>query len=302
MSVTRNIKANEATQVNSNLIGVQIHPLTVDIKFRFRYNKYYVYDGIYYGVDGVNYIYANNGNPVVYEEENYYRLNRRSILTNTPNSLYFKGVDNTSRPEEGDTVYQLQNGVPVEYSSVGTVVEWNSGTVEFYQLENEENGFIKLFYADGTYYGDVSTIDYYVSIVNPSTQEKVDIALTAPGTGQEVETAYYFGVFNGLHQWSVEGEKIGKQVMVTDKRDPSNLAGDKVRYQDEEYNTLLKIQYPYAVLDQDTESLDCKVEYSIDGETFSAVGDNLTDANNVIANVPRYVYLRFGQDVEITEE
>ena len=300
MSVTRNIKANEATQVNSNLIGVQIHPSTTDIMFRFRYYKYFVYDGIYYGVDGVNYIYGNN-NPVVYEEENYYRLNRRSVLTNTPNILYFKGVDNTSRPEEGDTVYTLQNGVPVEYSSVGTIVEWNSGTVEFYQLENEENGFIKLFYADGTYYGEVSTVDYYVSIKNAS-EEKVDIALTAIGSAQEAETAYYFGENNGQYQWSVEGDKIGKQVMVTDKRNPSNLAGDKVRYQDEEYNTILKIQYPYAVLGQNIESLDCKVEYSIDGETFTGAGDNLTDANNVIANVPRYVYLRFGQDVEITEE
>ena len=51
-----------------------------------------------------------------------------------------------------------------------------------------------------------------------------------------------------------------------------------------------------------TEQVDCMVEYSVDGETWTAWPENLTDDNNVIANIPRYMYLRFYQDVEITEE
>ena len=49
-------------------------------------------------------------------------------------------------------------------------------------------------------------------------------------------------------------------------------------------------------------AVSCSVEFSVDGTSWTQVGDTLTDNNNVIANVPRYVYLRFGQDVEITEE
>ena len=49
-------------------------------------------------------------------------------------------------------------------------------------------------------------------------------------------------------------------------------------------------------------AVSCSVEYSVTGDTFTQVEDTLTDANNVIANVPRYVYLKFSQDVEITEE
>lgn len=298
MSVTRNIKANEATQVNSNLIGVQVHPAVTSINFRFRYNKYFVSNGIYYGVDGVNYIYRTGYPPVSYEGQDYYRLGRQSLITDTPSTLYFKGVDNTSRPETGDAVYTFENGVPVEYSTVGPIVEWNSGTVEFYQIENEENGFIKLFYADGRYYGEVSTVDYVVNIKNAS-EEKVDIALTSKQNGNEAETATYDRELDGLYQWLVEGEKIGTQKMVTDNRNP--LVGEKVRFEDEN-NGLLKLQYPYTIQGTENENLDCKVEYSIDGKTFTGAGDNLTDFNNVIANVPRYVYLRFGQEVEITEE
>ena len=297
MSVTRNIKANEATQVNSNLIGVQVHPSVTLINFRFRYNKYFVNNGIYYGIDGVNYVYRTYP-PVSYEGQDYYRLGRQSLITDTPSTLYFKGVDNTSRPETGDAVYTFENGVPVEYSTVGQIVEWNSGTVEFYQIENEENGFIKLFYADGKYYGEVSTVDYVVNIKNAS-EEKVDIALTSKQNGNEAETATYDRELDGLYQWLVEGEKIGTQKMVTDNRNP--LVGEKVRFEDEN-NGLLKLQYPYTIQGTENENLDCKVEYSIDGKTFTGAGDNLTDVNNVIANVPRYVYLRFGQEVEITEE
>ena len=48
--------------------------------------------------------------------------------------------------------------------------------------------------------------------------------------------------------------------------------------------------------------VDCSVSYSVDGSTWTVYGDNLTDDNNVIANIPRYMYLKFGQDVVITEE
>ena len=46
----------------------------------------------------------------------------------------------------------------------------------------------------------------------------------------------------------------------------------------------------------------CTVSYSVDGETWTDVATVLTENNNVIGNIPRYVYLKFSQDVVITVE
>ena len=46
----------------------------------------------------------------------------------------------------------------------------------------------------------------------------------------------------------------------------------------------------------------CSVSYSVDGNTWTQHPTTLTDNNNVIANIPRYMYLKFSQDVAITEE
>ena len=56
------------------------------------------------------------------------------------------------------------------------------------------------------------------------------------------------------------------------------------------------------VLPGEGESVNCTVSYSVDGEVFTDVDPVLTDDNNVIANIPRYVYLKFSQDVVITVE
>ena len=46
----------------------------------------------------------------------------------------------------------------------------------------------------------------------------------------------------------------------------------------------------------------CIVSYSVDGELWTDVATALTEDNNVIGNIPRYVYLAFSQDVIITVE
>ena len=56
------------------------------------------------------------------------------------------------------------------------------------------------------------------------------------------------------------------------------------------------------VIPGDGESANCVVSYSVDGATWTDVDPVLTDDNNVIANIPRYVYLKFSQDVVITVE
>lgn len=49
-------------------------------------------------------------------------------------------------------------------------------------------------------------------------------------------------------------------------------------------------------------AVNCVVSYSVDGTTWTEHPTVLTDKNNVICNIPRYMYLKFSQDVEITEE
>ena len=56
------------------------------------------------------------------------------------------------------------------------------------------------------------------------------------------------------------------------------------------------------VLPGEGEGINCVVSYSVDGKVFTDVDTILTDDNNVIANIPRYVYLKFSQDVVITVE
>lgn len=56
------------------------------------------------------------------------------------------------------------------------------------------------------------------------------------------------------------------------------------------------------VLPGEGEGINCVVSYSVDGNTYTTVDPVLTDDNNVIANIPRYVYLKFSQDVIITVE
>ena len=56
------------------------------------------------------------------------------------------------------------------------------------------------------------------------------------------------------------------------------------------------------VLPGEGEGINCVVSYSVDGKVFTDVDPVLTDSNNVIANIPRYVYLKFSQDVVITVE
>ena len=56
------------------------------------------------------------------------------------------------------------------------------------------------------------------------------------------------------------------------------------------------------VLPGEGEGINCVVSYSVDGKVFTDVDPVLTEDNNVIANIPRYMYLKFSQDVVITVE
>lgn len=54
--------------------------------------------------------------------------------------------------------------------------------------------------------------------------------------------------------------------------------------------------------DDTSGEINCTLSYSVDGKTWTDWPENMTDDNNVICNIPRYMYLKFSQDVIITEE
>ena len=56
------------------------------------------------------------------------------------------------------------------------------------------------------------------------------------------------------------------------------------------------------VLSGDGEDVNCIVSYSVDGGEWTFATSKLTEYNNVIGNIPRYMYLKFSQDVVITVE
>lgn len=57
-----------------------------------------------------------------------------------------------------------------------------------------------------------------------------------------------------------------------------------------------------TITDIEYDENNCTVSYSVNGSDFTEHSTVLTDDNNVICNIPRYMYLKFSQDVEITEE
>lgn len=62
--------------------------------------------------------------------------------------------------------------------------------------------------------------------------------------------------------------------------------------------TLLGVQ----VVPAEGEEPNCTVSFSIDGTTWTQHETVLTEANSVIGSIPRYIFLKFSQDVIITVE
>lgn len=83
----------------------------------------------------------------------------------------------------------------------------------------------------------------------------------------------------------------------------SPSVGDKLYYN--KTNSIPDSNKYYSLItdvEETDEPLECVVEYSVDGELWSTWPEVLDADNNVIANIPRYMYLRFSEDVVITEE
>ena len=118
---------------------------------------------------------------------------------------------------------------------------------------------------------------------------------------------------NVYYVWDNETNVLGPYAGVLTLADPDNVAANDTAYIDPNCGVSGTVT---NVIQDEIEPgdpgspgqpaepipVDCTVSYSVDGKTWNEWNENLTDENNVIANVPRYMYLKFSQDVEITEE
>lgn len=329
--MTRFLEKDNGTQVNSNLIGVQVRPLVVpptyevgEVEVNLMLKKYYCnnmhngmpmvhfsdngdwiwgYSGTDRVVDGVTYnvweclLYPSDPSQVV-PGGVMYTIEGTTIVDNTHFYVYVGDVDpsapNPMMPGP-DSDYKLSYG------------GW------LYRYDQESSGD---YYSDYYWYcPDTNYVHIYLN--SEPTCDLVDGFFMSKETGNfigkftfstpaEYQQTYgrFYDEDNSYYSWKIETDIENLDLFLySDVRNPnvgynlrSSISGP------EPYLSPITNVYEEEVDPGYTEDIDCKVEYSVDGETWTAWEVNLTDDNNVIANIPRYMYLKFGQDVEITEE
>ena len=295
--VTRNIVKNTPTQVNSHLIGVRNLPEVTNVKFDIYYKTARtVYGDVYY-INNKPYKWRS-GYFKTSEGERYCRvLNAVGVGEPGEYQYYYKdtydGSDpmlmGQSRPEVGTQMYVRKGQYPdywIEDAGVVCTGTANLTEQDFVVSGPESGGYLPLL---GGYQLNMATgeIDFngeilYVGYVgDTSTRNLIGVFDRVEGN------KYFYNVAENtpLPSMSVYTEgrpKVGSEVHTPDNiiiTNPSYVSG----------------------ITEGVKS-DCVVSYSVDGKVFTDVDPVLTEDNNVIANIPRYVYLKFSQDVAITEE
>ena len=311
--MTRFIEREQKTQVNSNIIGVQVRPQVVpptyevnDLLANVGMN---LFGCTYTSNDDLPMLYVNSGSgdeiwayTGSQEEYNGTVYKVWSCVMGSVQGVNFLTDSNDSITDQ--TQFYIHPDAP----DAPPVIQ---GPRSDYMLQY--GGDLYRFDPNGYYY--VSDGDFVQSYLSgDATCDLVDGFFVSKSSGrylgQFTGTTYtdnldfncaYNGDDNGYAMWRVD--YYGEIYLYSSIRNPSvgyNLVSNNVGT--EAYTSRVVEVTEDEVDPGYTEAVDCMVEYSVDGETWTAWPENLTDDNNVIANIPRYMYLKFGQDVEITEE
>lgn len=321
--VTRNIKANTATQVNANLIGVQVRPAPPVL--------------ISIGADIVDYTAECTD------------TDTNKLFVATINSFSIIMQDDAEKSDFGnyacsvfDLPFEPNSEIPEGCPSVGTRYvtaagdrqpeECIPGTVLYaedgegnltevgqieYGLSNQE--FVKSgvdYFGSDLYTEDYVSDDLY-EIKQYYTSQTFMVSVNSFGP-EYVEYGGAVGMITSTDSTSVSGVSFDSagssdnyyewdtssypdRLFYTLTDYPS--VGDKLYYN--KTQSIPDSNKYYALInniEEEQESVDCTLSYSVDGKTWTEWPDNMTDDNNVISNIPRYMYLKFSQDVVITEE
>lgn len=331
--VTRNIKANTATQVNANLIGVLVHtntiPPTVTVNgiiVDYSYGKFVIANGVPKpGVPNPNpenpddwaEAITDNNNNVYWITEELFDIDAENTYlkmvlwpqTNTAddNSFWVKMINpSLSTPGPGSSIFKIDRT-----DSENPVITDAGITVGSLFIDSDFPGgnyiFIK---GDSTYVSNEmlgSNYQYQISgdflIDTLNSNYKVGYVVSGPEFVTDPNVTFTKGnVEEGYQTWTYENIYFGTRALYTPTDSPA--VGDSALFSlnDLDYNVqtikaINKTETPGV-----TDPVNCKLSYSVDGSTWTDWPENITDDNNVISNIPRYMYLKFSQDVVITEE
>ena len=320
--VTRNIKANTATQVNANLIGVLVHPntnpptVTVDvIVVDYTYTKFVIANGVpdpsspskYLEAitDTNNNVYYHTGEITQVDGQSYHRWALWTTDGSSNDSVWTK--DYPVKP--GLYLYNIDITDEQNPVMIGEV-----GTVGSNFLDNGGEILTDIFFiqiGENNVYSPIFGLNYYVNgdfLIDTHTQYKVGYVVSGPTAVTEPDFMFSQGdIEEGYQVWistDILSENFGQTTLYTPTDSPA--VGDKALF------TLFEAKYEYnpqtiksintSETPGFTDPVYCTLSYSVDGSTWTDWPEDITDDNNVIANIPRYMYLMFSQDVVITEE
>ena len=332
--VTRNIKANTATQVNSNLIGVLVHTNTIpptvtvdDIVVDYTYTKFVIDAGVPRpGVpnpnpenpddyaeaitDNNNNVYWLTGESFEIDAENIYLKMVLWPQTNTAddNSFWVKMITpDLTLPGPGSSIFKIDRT-----DSENPVITDAGITVGSLFIDGfgPGNDFYFIQIGESNLYNSYFGLNYYVDgdfLIDTHNGYKVGYVVSGPALVTDPDVTFTKGnVEEGYQTWTNNNysEVFGTMNLYTPTDSPA--VGDKALF------TLFEVKYEYnpqtiKAIDKTetpgvTDPVNCKLSYSVDGRTWTDWPENITDDNNVISNIPRYMYLKFSQDVVITEE
>ena len=325
--VTRNIKANTATQVNSNLIGVLVHPninpptVTVDgIVVDYTYTKFVIANGVPSPItpgtytsdvitDTNNNVYCYTGDTTVVDGQTYHCW----VLWSIDSSLNDNDVWTKGYPvKAGMYLYNIDltdKENPVLIGEVGTI-----GSL-FLNVDGKlhlDIPFMQI--SERNVYNPTFSFHYYFNgdfLIDDHNQLKVGYVVSGPTVITDPNVTFTKGSVEeelGYQTWTNNDDFISAEFVPRNLYTPTDspAVGDKALFTMFEYKYEYNPQTIKAINTTETpavtDPVDCKLSYSVDGSTWTDWSENMTEDNNVIANIPRYVYLKFSQDVVITVE
>lgn len=322
--VTKNIKANTATQVNSNLIGVLVNPntnppiVTVDdIVVDYTYTTFVVSNVVPNPMMPGEYIEAITGsdNNVYFLLTDFRKINgddySASVLWPTESwsdsdIFWCKFLTEPPFIEIGSSLFKIdftdeQNPVITDSGiKVGALfLSFGNGQnkdIPFIQNTHNDlynSGYSSTYRVDGDFLIDVQSgykVGYVMS--GPTVVTEQNVKFTKVGRS---------GIY---YDWQNNNGMFGSRHLYTTTDSPA--VGDSALFTSDEGQEDYNVQTIKAIDTTETPApevpVDCKLSYSVDGKTWTDWPENITDDNNVISNIPRYMYLKFSQDVVITEE
>lgn len=281
--VTRFIEKDKPTQVNSDKIGVQVSaPVSItDITADYKVNTVTAATTYTEGETQFGKMFVDMIGNIYYDTQGSEEIDGLiwSIFHRFGETISYYSAP---EPDYGYHIYIKEESGLVQYGEVNHLLDLTGSGTQLTGGTVSISNNVYSFYAYGGQLFLQDSQNIVKGWVSGITQASTSTTFSKQDTSS----------IEGKTEWSANGVSVW-----TDSDKPA--VGDTV-YQtadDLTFNTT-------AVTEVTTETgeIACQVSYSIKGDVFTTVTPTLTDENNVICNIPRYVYLKFSQDVEITEE